>query len=1344
MAIFKRNRYQHCLLCFVLFIQLSGVFCFSELSFITEPSDVVVITRDPVILDCVAHGQPPITIRWLRNGVRVTESTRLQILANGSLYIPEVRRDGPESDKGFYQCLSQNRYGAILSQRSRLTITNISPFVVHPVLLEVTEGSVARFTCQVTSNPPASVTWELDQSTLPLETDRITVLPNGVLQIHNVQLEDAGKYRCVATNIGNRVKSSEATLSVIEPGVGPKPRQRPQIIAGPQNVTVSLHHTVVLECIATGNPRPIISWSRVDSKPIDVYNARVLGSGNLLISNVKPQHNGVYLCRATTPGTRNYTIAAANLTVLEPPSMVERPESQTRPRAGTARFMCQAQGVPPPRITWLKNGEEVHLNGRIKMYNSKLVITQITPEDDAIYQCVAENDQGSVLSLARLIVVMSEDRPSAPRNIHAETISSSAILLAWERPIYNADKVIAYSVHYMKAEGLNNEEYQAVIGNDTTSYIIDDLEPAWNYSFYIVAYMPMGASRMSDQVCQHTLEDVPLRSPELSLTSYSPTDIQVSWQPLSTKLSRGNIWAYRLSYRTAADATVLSVELAQNNTQYLLGDLQPDTIYLLRIAAATRVGWCKPSSWTSHRTPKTSSNKVPPAPLLQQLEPLNCTSILVRWQPSPGSVVVQGYRLCYHEEGQPEQPSIQLQPEDTEYTISGLDPRRKYHVKLLALSLVGDGYQADQTLSTPGCVSVRDHPVASPPAPDHVSAVANSSSAVYLRWSRPAFASRNVVSYTARCTPVGLMNASAVRYIQTTNQSVQIQSLDSNTRYEFVVRLHVDQLASPWSMVVFQRTLPAAPSHPPEGVRVSLIEDGTALVSWREPAENNLAVTHYTILYASQRAWLAGYWQTLQREGSNTMALLELLEPGNVYLVKISASNQVGDGPFSTTVELALGPGSRHRGKSPRHSGSGSSSSDTTVFSDDLYHTEQNSMTGIIVGVCIALACIVMCTIILISKGRSRKSSICKIIDIVNGEGTHGPHTGLALANEHQAENIEALMPMMAPHFIDAEGGTNLVITEAGPVCGINRSKRWQFFKTERDNRNTSQAENRACLYEAGKTVLCYEEKEGAPPLQPSSLHILFGPLGGLQSSGGFSEGNSSGTTETSDGSQETGDSGHYSNEEISNEMSNPSTATSGRNSRPPSFGSALDDSPTPEKVEEEKLILLPGFKVESEVTPPRRLYRHHHGLHQPGHDTVQHPSRPCSLSAEEADYPAEATVQHPSRPCSLSAKEAAYPAQATVQHPSRPCSLSAEEAAYPGQATVQHPSCPCSLSAEEAAYPAQATVQHPSRPCSLSAEEAAYPAQATVQHPSHPCSLSAEEAAYPAQALVQSAGPSW
>ncbi|CAG5957873.1 unnamed protein product, partial [Menidia menidia] len=1146
-----------------------------ELSFITEPSDVTVLPKDPAVLDCQAHGEPPVTIKWLKNGVKLAESEHFQFLPNGSLYIPKIKHTKEDSDEGFYQCLSQNRYGAILSQRSRLTIARISEFLVHPLPVVVSEGSVARFSCAVISNPPATITWEHNQSTLPLQTDRITVLPNGVLQIHNVQLEDAGQYRCVATNIGSRLRSGEATFTVNKV-TGPKPRQRPRIIAGPQNTTASLHQTVVLECVATGNPSPIISWSRADSKAIDVYNAKVLGNGNLVITDVSSKHSGVYLCRATTPGTRNHTTAAANLTVLVPPTIVEKPESQTRPRAGTARFMCQSEGVPPPRISWLKNGEEVHLNGRIKMYNSKLVITQIIPEDDAIYQCMAENKQGSVLSVARLIVVMSEDRPSAPRNIHAETISSSAILLAWERPLYNADKVIAYSIHYMKAEGLNNEEYQVVIGNDTTSYIIDDLESARNYSFYVVAYMPMGASRMSDQVSQHTLEDVPLRTPELSLTSHSSTDIQVSWQPLPAKISRGRVSAYRLSYRTAVDSTVKSVELPHNSTEYFLGALQPDTIYLLRMAAATRVGWCEPSAWSSHRTPKVSSNKgkpakvwtgdvikfgssrfdiVPSAPILQ-LEPLNCTSIVARWQTTPGSVAAQGFRLCYHEEGQPEQPNILLQAPTSTFTISGLDPRRKYHVKILAVSKAGDGYQTDQTVSTPGCVSTRDQLVAAPPSPHQVTVLTSNSSAVLLRWSHPAFPPGKAVSYTVRCTPVGTHNVSAIRYLQINKQSVMVKNLVQNTRYEFVVRLHVDQMSSPWSSVLYHQTLPAAPSQPPAGVRVTLIEDDTALVSWRDPTDPNVIITHYTILYASQKAWIAGHWQKIQREGSHTMALLEKLEPGNVYLVKICASNRVGDGPFSNIVELTLRRGHLHRSKNPRHS---DNFPDPEVYSDGLYHIDQKSMTGIMVGVSIALTCIAMCALILISKGRPRKSSSSKGIA---GGAPDGPRAGFPAPGDCHAENVEALIPMISEHFIDPKVGSNIVINGVGPLGSNIESQRWLLFNRDILNPPESDAETKASLYETGKTVLRYHEHPGSAPLPHSSREIIFGPL--------HSE-----SSQTSEGSQETGDSGHYSNEEVSD----PSTSQSsgGKSRGLDSVGSTAE--------------LKQSFRVQNEEMPSLPLH---------------------------------------------------------------------------------------------------------------------------------------------------------
>ncbi|RLW03691.1 hypothetical protein DV515_00006313 [Chloebia gouldiae] len=634
-----------------------GVWCFSELFFVKEPQDVTVSRKDPVVLDCQARGEAPITITWLKNGGKVSENERIYTLSNGSLYISEVEgKKGELSDEGFYQCLALNKHGAILSQKSHLTLARhhgnvclgnrdmelvgvfvsgtISAFEVQPLSTEVQEGGVARFACKITSNPPATVTWEVNRTTLPLVMDRITALPTGVLQIYGVEQKDAGNYRCVATTAANRPSDL-------------KPFHKPSIIAGPQNITASLHQTVILECVATGNPKPIISWSRLDHKSIDVFNTRVLGNGNLMISDVKVQHAGVYVCRATIPGTRNFTVAMATLTVL-------------------------AEGNPVPKISWLKNGRRIHSNGRIKMYNSKLVINQIIPEDDAIYQCMAENSQGSILSRARLTVVMSEDRPSAPYNVHAETMSSSAILLAWERPLYNSDKVIAYSVHYMKAEGLNNEEYQVVIGNDTTHYIIDDLEPASNYTFYIVAYMPLGASQMSDHVTQHTLEDVPLRAPEISLTSRSPTDILISWLPIPAKYRRGQVVLYRVSFRLSTETKIQVLELPGTAAEHLLEGLRPDSVYLVRITAATRVGWGEASLWTSHRTPKATSVRAPKSPELR-LEPMNCTTIAVQWQQdAEDTAAVQGYKLYYKEEGQQENGPILLDASDLEYTVSGL------------------------------------------------------------------------------------------------------------------------------------------------------------------------------------------------------------------------------------------------------------------------------------------------------------------------------------------------------------------------------------------------------------------------------------------------------------------------------------------------------------------------------------------------------------------------------------------------------------------------------------------------------------------------------------------------
>lgn len=107
------------------------------------------------------------------------------------------------------------------------------------------------------------------------------------------------------------------------------------------------------------------------------------------------------------------------------------------------------------------------------------------------------------------------------------------------------------------------------------------------------------------------------------------------------------------------------------------------------------------------------------------------------------------------------------------------------------------------------------------------------------------------------------------------------------------------------------------------------------------------------------------------------------------------------------------------------------------------------------------------------------------------------------------------------------------------------------------------QEECRASLYEPGKTVLRYEKRLGSAPVPPSSIiHVPY-----------LSE-----SSHTSEGSQETADSGHYSNEESNEEMSNPSAS---QRSRPQSFGP--DDTGAE---------LKRSFAVENEEIPSQPCHR--------------------------------------------------------------------------------------------------------------------------------------------------------
>uniref|UniRef100_A0A8C3IKW2 Immunoglobulin superfamily DCC subclass member 3 n=1 Tax=Chrysemys picta bellii TaxID=8478 RepID=A0A8C3IKW2_CHRPI len=484
----------------------------SELAFLLEPADVIAVRDRPLVLHCQVEGEPPISITWHKDGAPLGNGSHTAVLANGSLRIESFHRrprgEGAanQTSVGDYSCAAQNRDGLLVSRKARVQLATLSKFHMHPESMAVEEGGVARFQCFVQGVPEATITWERNRTALPPGDHRFTLLPAGILHITGVRRADVGSYRCVATNIANSRCSQEAQLVIS--GEPPKLYKEPMILSGPQNLTITVHQTAVLECIATGNPRPIVSWSRLDGRSIGVEGIQVLGTGNLMISDVSVKHAGVYVCAANRPGTRVRRTAQGILMVQAPPEFVQWPQSMSKPLGSSAIFTCVAQGVPEPHLVWLKNGRILAPGENIKLThnNSSLLIQGLAVEDEAIYQCIAENSAGTNQASARLAVTLAQEPPSSPEGVRAAALSTTSIQVSWQEPPPEVTEgLIGYVLHIRRAGESDSRELQEAVSKTTFQHLFTGLAPATTYCIRLRAYSPLGASQDSEPVLATTL-----------------------------------------------------------------------------------------------------------------------------------------------------------------------------------------------------------------------------------------------------------------------------------------------------------------------------------------------------------------------------------------------------------------------------------------------------------------------------------------------------------------------------------------------------------------------------------------------------------------------------------------------------------------------------------------------------------------------------------------------------------------------------------------------------------------------------------------------------------------------
>ncbi|XP_067105358.1 immunoglobulin superfamily DCC subclass member 4-like [Osmerus mordax] len=462
------------------------------------------------------------------------------------------------------------------------------------------------------------------------------------------------------------------------------------------------------------------------------------------------------------------------------------------------------------------------------------------------------------------------------------------------------------------------------------------------------------------------LEDVPSAPPQLSLLSTSASDIRVMWLPLSSQHRRGDVTRYRIDYCTLEQADrVFSVEVLGNETQFTLRELLPNQAYRLRMAAGTGAGFGVPSEWTQHHTPAHSNHSLVIFAPTELKVKAKMNTIQVTWQPPPNHTQISGYKLFCREvdaeelaneesperERRMESHTIKLRKRMKHHDVTGLVPDRQYEVKVWAYNKQTDGYPAvwkGRTEKAHARGPPREN-LLPPLPPSNVKATANSSTSIWLRWEKTRFNNVRIINYTVRCSPAGLRNASLVSYYTSSAQDILLGALKPFTRYELAVQSNGVEGVGPFSVTVEESTLPDRPYTPPAELQLSALDSSSVLVSWRPPVESNGIITSYRILYSGNQSQPEHLWTNLSQEGTSTSVEVQGLSSGTRYFFKMAAATKVGAGPYSPVKDVHTPP--------------------------QRYELDLHAVTGIIVGVCMGLLCILLYMCFSFRNGKTREVS---------------------------------------------------------------------------------------------------------------------------------------------------------------------------------------------------------------------------------------------------------------------------------------------------------------------------------------------------------------------------------
>ena len=268
----------------------------------THPPKIIFINEGAnLTLNCTAIGYPLPSVVWLKDNTTLLGTLLFPKRGKGMrLHFRKMTYD----EKGRYTCVARNSVG--MASFAVKIIFTVPPRRIDALKAIAYEGHTTYLQCPVDSYPPAKIRWMIPGHTVHNEDMSVV---NNTLKIKHVKKEHERVYLCQGTN---DFGSTFTALSVrVKTEAGPKFKEKPPISKG-----VFRFQKVAVNCVATGDPVPTITWTKQDQRQSTTQETRA----ELMIKSFDVFDEGNYTCTAENfLGTK--VVAVIKLYLMHCPSL---------------------------------------------------------------------------------------------------------------------------------------------------------------------------------------------------------------------------------------------------------------------------------------------------------------------------------------------------------------------------------------------------------------------------------------------------------------------------------------------------------------------------------------------------------------------------------------------------------------------------------------------------------------------------------------------------------------------------------------------------------------------------------------------------------------------------------------------------------------------------------------------------------------------------------------------------------------------------------------------------------------------------------------------------------------